>query len=168
MDPLAEAPEAVWYVRPSVGGQYGPAPADVMRAWIAEGRIGPDCLVWREGWRDWREAADVFPQSGSNATGADLGPLGTGAATSAGPAKRRSRRPSRGRATVFHAAILTVLILAVIVLLTVFLWVLQGGTEPLRDASTRAPGSAPRMASRFDDVQRCRTSSAMALKRRGA
>jgi len=59
---LDEAPNAVWYVRPSAGGQYGPATADVMRAWLAEGRIAYDTLVWREGWRDWREAGEVFPQ----------------------------------------------------------------------------------------------------------
>ena len=33
-----------------------------MRVWIAEGRVSPDSLVWREGWRDWQEAEAVFPQ----------------------------------------------------------------------------------------------------------
>ena len=33
-----------------------------MRAWLAEGRVSTDTLVWREGWRDWQLAADVFPQ----------------------------------------------------------------------------------------------------------
>lgn len=61
-DPLAEAGNVVWYVRPSAGGQYGPAPTDVMRSWLAEGRITADSLVWREGWRDWQEAVNVFPQ----------------------------------------------------------------------------------------------------------
>jgi hypothetical protein len=61
-DPLAEEGEVVWYVRPSSGGQYGPATSDIMRAWLAEDRIGADSLVWREGWRDWQTAADVFPQ----------------------------------------------------------------------------------------------------------
>lgn len=61
-DPLAEAGDVVWYVRPTSGGQFGPAPADVMRAWLAEGRIAAETLVWREGWRDWREANGVFPQ----------------------------------------------------------------------------------------------------------
>lgn len=59
---LDEAPNAVWYVRPSAGGQYGPATPDVIRVWLAEGRIAGDTLVWREGWRDWREAGEVFPQ----------------------------------------------------------------------------------------------------------
>jgi len=65
-DPLAEAPNAVWYIRPPSGGQFGPASRDVMKAWIAEGRVAPDALVWREGWRDWREAGAVFPHLGGS------------------------------------------------------------------------------------------------------
>ncbi|MBU4272400.1 MAG: DUF4339 domain-containing protein [Planctomycetes bacterium] len=61
-DPLAEAGEVVWYVRPTSGGQFGPATADCMRTWLAEGRIAVETLVWHEGWRDWRDAGDVFPQ----------------------------------------------------------------------------------------------------------
>ena len=66
-DPLAEAPQAAWYVRSPAGGQFGPANREVMGTWIAKGRVSPDSLVWREGWRDWREAASVFPNlSGAN------------------------------------------------------------------------------------------------------
>jgi hypothetical protein len=61
-DPLAEAPQAVWYVRPATGGQYGPAAADVMQQWLDEGRVAADSLVWREGWPDWRLAATTFPK----------------------------------------------------------------------------------------------------------
>ena len=60
-DPLDEAGDVVWYVRPAGGGQFGPATSDIMRNWIGEGRVSPDSLVWREGWRDWRGASDVFP-----------------------------------------------------------------------------------------------------------
>jgi hypothetical protein len=59
--PIDEVPEAVWYVRPPSGGQYGPARGDVMRKWIGEGRISADSMVWREGWDDWRSGGDVFP-----------------------------------------------------------------------------------------------------------
>src|SRR5262245_22611632 len=38
-DPIAEAPAAIWYVRPPTGGQYGPARGEVMRKWLAEGRV---------------------------------------------------------------------------------------------------------------------------------
>jgi hypothetical protein len=59
-DPIAEAPAAIWYVRPPGGDQYGPARGDIMRRWIGEGRVSKDSLVWREGWTDWRPAAEVF------------------------------------------------------------------------------------------------------------
>jgi hypothetical protein len=59
-DPIAEAPAAVWYVRPPGGGQYGPARGDVMRRWLTEGRVSNDSIVWREDWSDWRAASDVF------------------------------------------------------------------------------------------------------------
>jgi GYF domain 2 len=59
-DPIAEAPSAVWYVRTNTGGQFGPARGDMIRQWLDERRIGPDYLVWREGWPEWRRAAAIF------------------------------------------------------------------------------------------------------------
>jgi hypothetical protein len=61
-DPIAQQPTAIWYVRPPTGGQYGPARGDVMRRWLAEGRVSGDSLVWREGWTDWQTASKLFPQ----------------------------------------------------------------------------------------------------------
>jgi hypothetical protein len=58
---IDEAPQAIWYVRPPTGGQYGPARGDVMRQWLLEGRVPEDALVWREGWPDWETAGSVFP-----------------------------------------------------------------------------------------------------------
>jgi len=63
-DPIGEAPDAVWYVRPPSGGQYGPARGDVMRRWIEEGRVSSDSMVWREGWTDWQTAGPIFPTLG--------------------------------------------------------------------------------------------------------
>jgi len=60
-DPISEAPAAIWYVRPPSGGQYGPARGEIMRKWIAEGRVSSDSLVWREGWTDWQNAGKLFP-----------------------------------------------------------------------------------------------------------
>ncbi len=60
-DPLAAAPDAVWYVRPPSGGQFGPASVEIMRRWLDEGRVSPDSLIWREGWSDWKPAGPVFP-----------------------------------------------------------------------------------------------------------
>jgi hypothetical protein len=56
------AANVIWYVRPPTGGQFGPATTEILRNWLAEGRISTDTLVWREGWRDWLEAGGVFPQ----------------------------------------------------------------------------------------------------------
>ena len=44
-DPIAEAPQAVWYVRPRTGGQFGPAPGDIFRQWIWQRRVTGDSLV---------------------------------------------------------------------------------------------------------------------------
>src|SRR5690606_3589453 len=49
-DPIAEAPTAVWYVRPATGGQFGPASGEIMRNWVRDGRVGASSLVWRAGW----------------------------------------------------------------------------------------------------------------------
>lgn len=70
-DPIAEAPEAVWYVRPPSGGQYGPARGDVMRRWVAEGRVSSDSMVWREGWADWQTAGPLFPTLGESAVASE-------------------------------------------------------------------------------------------------
>ena len=61
IDPIDEAPAAVWYVRPPSGGQYGPAAGPTMRAWLNEGRVTANSLVWRDGWPEWRSAAATFP-----------------------------------------------------------------------------------------------------------
>src|SRR5947209_6465945 len=59
-DPIAEAPSAVWYVRTNTGGQFGPARGEMIRQWLSERRIGPEYLVWREGWPEWKRASAVF------------------------------------------------------------------------------------------------------------
>ena len=56
VDPLAELPNAMWYVRLTSGDQYGPVKADLIRQWLDEQRIPPDALVWREDWPDWQRA----------------------------------------------------------------------------------------------------------------
>ena len=80
VDPLTEAGEVVWYVRPPSGGRFGPAGGEIMRSWLAEGRISADSLVWREGWRDWREAGGVFAELGAQETAAPSPTVEPGAA----------------------------------------------------------------------------------------
>jgi hypothetical protein len=53
-----------WYVRPTSGGQFGPATEELFCSWIAEGRVSADSHVWRDGWTAWklaRDAADDLP-----------------------------------------------------------------------------------------------------------
>ena len=62
-DPIAEVPHLHWYVLPPGSmTKYGPAPGDMMRSWISEGRVAEESLVWREGWPQWRVASAVFTQ----------------------------------------------------------------------------------------------------------
>jgi hypothetical protein len=122
-DPLVEAGNVVWYVRPSSGGQFGPAAAEVMRNWLAEGRVAADALVWREGWRDWQEAGVVFPNSSSGLTIPGLEdiyaePIPTPATSR--PLKR-STPPRRKQAIVIGATALTVFILIIVATLVVVL-----------------------------------------------
>ncbi len=127
-DPLSQAPEMVWYVRPPAGGQYGPASGPIMRTWLAEGRVPPDALVWREGWEDWRSAWAIFSELRSGdknplpAITAKTPPL-PGAHTGSyhGPTHRRSKRTNIG--------IIVLLAVAVIILLGVLFWVLTSGPE---------------------------------------
>lgn len=59
---LDEDPAATWYVRPPSGGQYGPASSEILREWIAQGRVAATALIWRDGWPQWREASETLPE----------------------------------------------------------------------------------------------------------
>lgn len=89
-DPIAEAPAAIWYVRPPSGGQYGPARGEIMRRWIAEGRVSSDSLVWREGWTDWQNAGKLFPVLQAAGTAAAVQATATPAVSTTVPISSRS------------------------------------------------------------------------------
>ncbi len=122
-DPLDEAPDAVWYVRLTDGEQFGPAAVGVMRQWLEEGRIGGDCLVWREGWRDWRQAVDAFPRlrDGLMPEIDSVGQSPTGGVVGGGGHAGSARRKSN----TTRAFVITVLLLAVVVGSTALVWVLS-------------------------------------------
>jgi hypothetical protein len=123
-DPIAEAPEMIWYVRPPSGGQFGPASGELMRSWLSEGRVSADSLVWREGWRDWQDAGTVFPKLRSNQIidFLETAPVVPVAAVPAAHAHRPNAPRSSDRSQIILLAVLSV---AVVVLLFVFLWVLN-------------------------------------------
>lgn len=71
-DPLAGPPDTHWHVRYASGEQFGPAAPDVMRRWLAEGRVPADALVWRSDWEQWRAAQDVFESSDDQPIGSEF------------------------------------------------------------------------------------------------
>ncbi len=144
-DPLQEAGDAAWYVRPSAGGQFGPAGSGVMRTWIDEGRVAADSLIWRAGWQDWQEASTVF-QGLSDSGGVFPAPEPNGPQPfiREAPDAPRLAVPRRSK----QAPVRLILVLAVVVLILfgVLIWVL------LRDpgaASEEAAMAAP-AAGRLD------------------
>ena len=127
-DPLAEAPDAVWYVRPPSGGQFGPAAGSVMKDWLQEGRISGDSLVWREGWRDWQEAMSVFPQlAGVEMVAAAPAPIVPPVASSL---PLHTPVHKRRKSTTWQVLIIGGLVLLVAALAVFFVWLLRGEVTP--------------------------------------
>lgn len=61
-DPIADAPNLIWYYRLKNQPEQGPLKAKVMLAELDAGKIVPGSLVWREDWETWLPAEQVFPQ----------------------------------------------------------------------------------------------------------
>lgn len=133
-DPIAEAPQAVWYVRPRSGGQFGPAPGDIFRQWIAQRRVTADSLVWRDGWSEWRLAAEVLPQLAPR-TSSLFGPAAGVAQPAVAPATvgaaaesvnaTAARYVKSRRSKASTVAAICILGLVAIALVGVLIWVLN-------------------------------------------
>ncbi len=152
-DPFADAPNAVWYVRPPSGGQFGPAQPDMMRNWLGEGRVSPETLVWREGWTDWREAGSVFPQLQPTSAAPEAPPISgaTGGADSTASYRTgpRRRKNGPGMGVIIALAFAVVLLLVVLILILTGVW---GGDPPEQDSSLAA-----RTAMNFCLDEQCRS-----------
>jgi hypothetical protein len=134
VDPFIEAGDVVWYVRPPAGGQYGPANNMIMQRWLSEGRITPDTLIWREGWRDWQEASRIFHQLRANNKSEDYH-IEEPFAQANSPVKSmtsRSRDPQNLRMIVIALIILTS-----IIILSMLVWVItHGSTSGTKNPNT--------------------------------
>jgi hypothetical protein len=131
-DPIAEAPNAVWYVRPPSGGQYGPASGEIMRKWIAEGRVSADSLIWREGWADWKTAASQFPEMGGpSAPRAAASPSFPAQPAHSSPIDAPASRPATRRKNnnMFAIVMVVVLTLASLALLVGLVVAIQFSTS---------------------------------------
>lgn len=67
VDPIAEAPERVWYFRSRKLGEKGPLNAKQMRERVDCGDVTVGCVVWREDWDDWAKAEAAFPSLAAKA-----------------------------------------------------------------------------------------------------
>ena len=92
-----------------------------MRAWIHEGRIAADSLVWREGWQDWREAGKTFPQLLGEATPVFTQPLpsAVGQGLSPSVAVYQQRVKAKQKSKRSQMLVIAGLVLAVVVLVVV-------------------------------------------------
>ena len=124
--PLAAATtaeESGWYVRPPSGGQYGPATTEVIQQWVVQNRVPDDSLVWREGWPEWRPAADALKEVPN---GEPESPLGISLQTQPEQGSAITGTPSaRGR---LRAAMVVILGLAALVLLATLLLIATART----------------------------------------
>lgn len=134
-DPIAEAPDAVWYVRPPTGGQFGPADGAIMLRWLEDGRVSADALVWREGWSDWKTAGPVFPSlnispgrtpESAPALPADAPANGEFALAADRPAAARRSPHVRSKRVGRNVAIIIALALACVGLVVALYVVLRG------------------------------------------
>ena len=140
-DPLADGQNVVWYVRPPSGGQFGPAPGNVMRGWIDEGRVSADSLVWREGWRDWQEASAVFPQLALGTPISDLNEvLDTAVAPSMPIVAPRPKRPAAAKG-ITRKQLTTILILVAVVVVLVIVFLVVVLKPPAGTPNKPSPAS---------------------------
>jgi hypothetical protein len=116
-DPFAAAGNVVWYVRPPSGEQYGPAAGPVLRAWLAEGRISANTLLWREGWSEWQEAQSLFPelrQAESGALSLAEFPAPGAASPALAPIVKRKTAWNNQKNLVISLAVLVLILLIVL------------------------------------------------------
>ena len=126
VSPLATAGNVVWYVRPPSGGQFGPATTDIMRGWLAEGRVSADTLVWREGWREWQEAGRLFPELASGAAipsleGVLAEPPAEAVAAPVHPHSNRGHIPPKKMQLIALGGLTGVIVVLLLILLVVWL-----------------------------------------------
>ncbi len=131
-DPIADAPDALWYVRPPGGGQFGPASGALFRQWMEEGRVAGDAWLWRQGWEDWQQAVGSFPDlalSGLTLSATGNGPNVSPTVSSPSAITRAAYFKARRRRTMWTAIGLVggTVVVGALIFLLVYVVRRQGG-----------------------------------------
>jgi len=78
--PAEDAHLPIWYLRTPDGQQYGPVNKSQLDQWVAEGRVGHDCWLWRAGWPNWQGAGAVYSSLGQPSVNPPLSESGVSSA----------------------------------------------------------------------------------------
>ena len=104
-----------------------------MQQWLDEGRVTADCLVWREGWPDWRVAKEVLPSlsaplPGMTGAAVNTPPLAAAGApqivqapaipAAAAASVMRYQKKKRARRGMWTAAVVLLSLLALVLIAT--------------------------------------------------
>ena len=122
--PATNLPD-MWYVQ-SGGQQFGPANVETFQAWVADGRVPADSLVWRSGWADWKSGSDALAelnlptvsptqQAAPDAAAAEVSTNSLPASNY--QAKRRQRRDRARMVTLILGALVFLLLVVLVVVL---------------------------------------------------
>lgn len=117
-----------------------------MRKWLADGRVSGDSIVWREGFRDWKNASELFPSLMAAAPVAPPPPPPSEPATPAAPKSSRiqsryeaRRSQGNGMAIVVLVLLAVICVALVIGLVVVVMNTLPNNSEVEKNASLSTP-----------------------------
>lgn len=66
---------SLYHIARPDGTRMGPYDAVLVKAMLNSGQLSPNCLVWTEGWADWKPISFVFPVVHSTSDATAWGPI---------------------------------------------------------------------------------------------
>ena len=55
-------PTDAWLIQSYDGQRYGPITRVELKQWVKDGVVTAACMIWRQGWPEWKPAASEFPE----------------------------------------------------------------------------------------------------------
>ena len=136
---------AKWFVRPTSGGQFGPADSDLLMNWIGESRVTSESFLWREGMEQWQLASELLPElfrsntdtkvpssvpplqpplsagfDDANVRNFDIGLTGTPTSATGAMLRKRMQKRRRQLTMVIILATLSLILLSILIFVLVF------------------------------------------------